>query len=78
MARSYRKTPIGGWCGAPSDKPYKQQANRRYRRAVRMALWIGVALPDVREFFDVWNTPKDGKGYFGNCDPDVVEKLLRK
>jgi hypothetical protein len=78
MSRSRKKTPCGSfWHRARSDKPGKQDANRRLRRRVRQVLAVDPdpdVLPALREVSDVWSMPKDGKHYFGTTWP----KMLRK
>ena len=77
MSRSVRRTPITGVTTASSEKRDKQDANRRYRRAERIALSQGdEILPDRRELGDPWTMSKDGKKWFGNSDSRV--RLLRK
>ena len=41
MSRSYNKTPIIGYTTAPSDKKGKQQANRRFRRKIKVEVLQG-------------------------------------
>lgn len=67
MARSFRKNYYHGYAGA-SDKPGKHLANKKFRRIEKAKLKNGnyCDLPvRVREVFNVWSMPKDGKGYFG-------------
>jgi hypothetical protein len=59
-----------------SDKPYKQQENRRARRVLRS---LPVAdedevLPTAKDFGDPWGGPKDGKQFVRSAEP----KLMRK
>ena len=70
VSRSRKKTPIAN-IGAVSNAPFKRQANKRYRGAVRQALrrqmsefdplWL---LPILREKSDPWNSPGDGKRWY--------------
>lgn len=68
MSRSYRRTPIIGWCVCRSEKPWKRKAHRALRRAVRVELARGnwETLPRLRELSDVWTWGKDGRQYIGN------------
>jgi hypothetical protein len=76
MSRSRRLQPLCGVTGAPSDKPGKRWANRRWRRAVRVRLGQGAdVLPARRELGDVWSMGKDGKRYF---NPRQHPRWLRK
>jgi len=63
---------------AASDKKDKRFANRRLRRAVRVALDrdpLADALPHRRELTDPWNMAKDGKI---RIDPTSSPRLMRK
>ena len=74
MSRSRRKTPKFGIAG-DSDKQDKRLANRKLRRAVRVALDHGdEVLPELREVSDVWSMSKDGKIYW----PDGGDESMRK
>ena len=66
MARSRKKTPIGGITTAESEKADKLSAHRRERRKVRATLATDPqvdVLPHRREVSDVWTFAKDGKYY---------------
>jgi hypothetical protein len=76
MSRSRRKTPITGITTANSEKWWKRKSNRRWRRAVKMALRKGKEiLPKRKETGDSSWGPKDGKVYLGT---DVDDKWMRK
>lgn len=83
MSRSFKKTPICGYACA-SDKKGKQQANRKFRRIEKSLLKSEKFenLPmKVKEIFDTWDMPKDGKGYFFKLkfkDLNWYNKLMRK
>jgi len=67
MSRSFRKNYYHGFA-CTSDKPGKHLANKKFRRIEKAKLKNGkyYDLPvRVREVFNVWSMPKDGKGYFG-------------
>ena len=67
MARSYRKNPCFGWTCAESDKDWKVDAHRRWRRKNKQLLkqlWCygkEIVLLGLREVSDVWLSRKDGK-----------------
>jgi hypothetical protein len=62
MSRSFRHTAIAGIAIAKSEKSDKQDANRRLRFFVHVALRRGDDLmPELREVSDVWTWAKDGK-----------------
>ena len=82
MSRSRKKIPITSWCTVKAGdmKSYKQQENRRLRRAVKQSLHVGEyeMLPHRKEYGDEWISPRDGKCYapqFGRID---LKKLMRK
>ena len=78
MSRSKRKHPIAGMSASASDKREKQDANRKERKQVRVALTqqpSADVLPHKLEVSDVWSMPKDGKRRF---DAGKHPKLLRK
>ena len=65
MSRSYRKTPIVGFC-AGSDKEFKKDEHRRERRASKVFLetWLDEdKLPSPVSYGNPWASPKDGKMY---------------
>lgn len=74
MARSRRKTPISAHTMAESDKPFKQQENRRYRSRVRQAIHIGIEPPSAKLFGNEWSAPKDGKQWLGDRHPHLMRK----
>jgi hypothetical protein len=75
MSNSKRKHPIIPNCKALSEKPDKQQANRKLRRLVKEKLSdIDYQLPVLKEISNKWNWAKDGKSYRFN----LTEKQLSK
>jgi hypothetical protein len=63
MSRSYKKTPISGWCGG-SEKEDKQIANRKFRKREHQAIQSHQLerLPhDANDVSNVWSMAKDGK-----------------
>ena len=69
MSRSRRKTPICGWSTAVSNKPFKIQENRRHRRTSKQILKKhedDTLLHHHRKYGDEWDSPRDGKQYFGD------------
>ena len=81
MARSRRKNPCFGWSCAESDKDWKQDANRRWRRKNKQLLsqlfYQGkeIILFRLREVSDVWKSNKDGKQ---RLNPEEYPEVLRK
>lgn len=75
MSRSYRKTPICGITCKESDKWWKVNASRVWRKAVRAALRDGRDPPQQREIRNPWWWPKDGKHRF---DSDEWREGMRK
>ena len=87
MSRSYKKTPIGGWTTAKSEKKDKTLANKKARRMYREVLDSFDIEVDESVFFDKreisnnYTWAKDGKGYFGESlkDGDTGSlKAMRK
>ncbi len=75
MARSRKKTPIGGNAIARSEKYDKQKANRKLRRSVREAVAAEAeVLPLLRQVSDTWTFNKDGKQWFGDRHPAELRK----
>lgn len=74
MSRSRRKTPIVAHTMAESDKPFKQQENRRYRTRVRQALRVNADIPNRKLFGNEWSAPKDGKHWIGERHPHLMRK----
>ena len=75
MARSKRKTPIGGMSPARSDKPFKVDEHRAERRTVRAVL-AETLDPDAKvlhsqQYGDPAHGPKDGKTYFTPTAKDM-------
>ena len=79
MSRSYRKTPCMGNSCAVSEKDWKRQINRAMRRKTRAILQsskmdmqydvngeMDLIFPIQEEIGDVWCSPKDGMGWFGD------------
>lgn len=82
MSHSYRHTPIIGYC-SHSDKPGKSKANRALRVAERKAFaactdFDSLIMPILREVSNVWDFPKDGKGYMKNWKEESYRKYMRK
>jgi hypothetical protein len=75
MSRSRRRTPIFGITTSDSEKQDKREANRRLRRAVRLALDAGdEVLPHLREVSNVWGFAKDGKRWCAHASPRDMRK----
>lgn len=74
MARSRRKSPCTGITTSDTEKWWKRQENRRYRRAVKQALARGDdPLPLWKQYCNPWLGPKDGRIWWGSeyefCHP---------
>ena len=75
MSRSKIKTPISGITTAPSGKEGKRQANRAFRRNIRMQVLKGKEIVSLlREVSNVWSFPKDGKRYWKNLNVKYLRK----
>lgn len=75
MARSYRKTPIGGNAKKNSDKHYKKAEHKRARRATNALDLSDDEPPAEKSFGNPWGAPKDGKRWY---DPKRFPKIMRK
>jgi hypothetical protein len=77
MSNSYRKHPIIGHTTCKSEKKDKRDANRKYRRKVRLAVKLKKnIIPKMREVSNIYNFGKDTKQYLL---PEYREaKYLRK
>ena len=73
MSRSYKKTPIGGWGSTTAQKKFKQQEHRRERAAIRSSI-LNDILPHPKQFGNEWNSPRDGKGWFGWQSTELMRK----
>ncbi len=91
MARSRKKTPIGGIGSAKNDKSLKDHSNGSLRTRERIELKKvlngeidpeDVNIPvNPQELTDPWSGAKDGKLYYGKLldeDPEWGEKFMRK
>jgi hypothetical protein len=74
MSRSYKKKNIG-WMGCNSEKEYKQQYHRRFRRIYNQLLSEGEEenFPHRNKYYDSWCSPGDGKF---RVDDDWIMRLL--
>jgi len=69
MSRSRRKTPICGLSATrKSQHAWSKGEHRRERSAVKKALHCGLydSLPHRKQFGNEWDSPRDGKTYFGS------------
>lgn len=73
MSRSRQHTPIAGVTPARSEKSSKRQWNRSYRRAANRS---DDPAPDARR--NEREGRKDGKLWFGDDNPEAVDRLMRK
>jgi hypothetical protein len=74
MSRSINKSPIIGYTTAVSDKPGKKQANKRFRRKIKVELQGKEIFTLHRRQTTAWDMPKDGKHYV----KELEKKYLRK
>lgn len=75
MTRSYKKTPVFGWCSGSSQKRGKVRCNRLFRRISKYLLHIGKdGLHKTREVIDQWDLGYDGKWY----NTEATKKQMRK
>lgn len=66
--------------GSTAQKKFKQQEHKRERRAANQAL-DKESLASPKKFGNEWDSPRDGKMWFGNCKtkwPLDYLKWLRK
>lgn len=75
MSRSRKKHPFLAWCSG-RNKPWKQLANRIFRRKSKININQGKEPKhDLNEISDTWSWPSDGLAtYRKNLD----KKYLRK
>lgn len=80
MSNSYRKTPIGGFTTARSEKQDKRIANRRFRRKTRLAFKADREPPfSIRQVCDIWGFAKDGKCWRGRSSAEPwFARFMRK
>lgn len=75
MSRSYKKHNVLGY-GSDSDKDWKQEYNRRFRRRASKAReeeeFDDIA--DIKCVSNVWLSSKDGKGRWNPWDVDEEER----
>ena len=75
MSRSRRKTPKAGITTAETEKENKRQANRKFRRVMKVKVKKGAdELPLTKELSNVWSFDKDGKQFLRK----PTKKDLRK
>lgn len=75
MSRSFKRTKFSAITTATTEKSNKQEANRKFRRIVKIAVKMGKEkLPQKREVSNIWHFDKDGKIY----DKEMDGKDLRK
>lgn len=77
MSRSYRKTPISSWTKSLSNKIFQNIEHRRFRKACKQKLHIfhtdeDLILPSTKKYGNEWDSPRDGKMYFGNLTKQRV------
>ena len=82
MARSRKKHAVSGATNVRADT-WTRSWHRRWRRRVREALarWDPSdepELPTAREVSDPWDSPSDGKVWWGAPDDPALARLMRK
>jgi hypothetical protein len=82
VSRSKRRKPVAGITTAESEKQWKQEANRKLRRASNQIVQQmpcadpdETVLPVLHEVANQYSGPKDGKQRF---DPRRHPRLMRK
>lgn len=66
MSRSKRKTPIQGITNCRSNKRFKKHEHGAERSKVKCLLKQDREdLPHPKEYGNEWNSPRDGKVWFG-------------
>ena len=89
MSRSRKKSPVGGFTTAESEKDFKRDCNSTFRARQRRLIQKIHQEPDgdtdihlprhLRDVVEPWSGPKDGKCYFGNMDDKAyIKKHMRK
>lgn len=84
MSRSRKKTPKSGYTTSDSEKEEKKIASRKFRRAVRDAIYHEREMPQMKEIWDSeYDGSKDGKAWLPNwnCvkeDPEELKRFIRK
>lgn len=74
MSRSKRKKPFLRYCGS-SDKKDKTLANRKFRKAEKRNVNLGIDPPaHKREVSNIYNFSSDGKRYLKNPNPKWMRK----
>ena len=77
MSRSTKKHPVIPITTADSEKEFKRQYNRAFRRTSKIALHTEKEpLANIREYVSVWEGPKDGKRYYQKAE--LKTEYLRK
>ena len=69
MSRSKKKSPVLAMTCAESEKDWKKENHRRFRRKTKTALQTGEEPPEIKEVTEIWDSPKDGKRWWGNSKP---------
>ena len=87
MSRSFKKKNFR-WLGCNSEKDYKQEYHRRFRRVFNQLLHCGEDenFPHKNKYYDSYCCPSDGKFMMDNYwihetledDPDYIIKRYKK
>ena len=81
MSRSYKKSPIIGYCVSTSEKYYKRLRAKLERAHVREAIRNGESPDYEMAPWNEWTTNRDGKRYIADRNGKVrrrMRKFLRK
>ena len=71
MSRSKKKTPITGMTGDTSEKQFKREVNRKFRRQEKQRLLKDEEPPlKTRDISNIYSGPKDGKNYMSKNTPE--------
>lgn len=82
MGKSYKHTPIGSVTAKRAGvmKKWKLKSRKALRRFVNTVLhlqeWIKV--PHPKEYGNEWDSPRDGKSWYGYLEPHEITKENRK
>ena len=82
MSRSYKRNNWTGYSCAESDKDWKRDNNRRFRRKQNMCVDEDDfdKIEDMDSVSDRWSAPKDGKMMFEPefCVPEKRRKYFNR
>lgn len=69
---------MGNAGGSSAQKKFKQQEHQRERTAVRCLINSEEhEMPSQKKFGNEWDSPRDGKMWFGNCKERWPEEYIK-